>query len=115
MTLSLEPQESHAAPMSLEVDKHGENAAKLAHMSPRLLAAARKGVAAGLAAGPLLGCPVLGVRPVLHALDTSPGTSDTAVIAATVQCVHKVNPLKFTPRSFYCRSFRMFKLMFSNL
>jgi hypothetical protein len=92
MMLSLEPQESQAAPLSLELDKQGENAAKLTHLSPRLLAAVRRGVAAGLASGPLLGCPVLGVRPVLHALDTTPGTSDTAIVATAVQCVHKVTP-----------------------
>jgi hypothetical protein len=84
-----------AAPLTLEVDKQGENAAKMNHLSPRLLAAVRRGVAAGLASGPLLGCPVLGVRPVLHALETTPGTSDTALVAAAVQCVHKVAHLQF--------------------
>lgn len=95
MTLSLEPQDLMAAPLSLEVDKQGENAVKLNHMSPRLLAAVRRGVSAGLASGPLLGCPVLGVQPILHALDTTPGTSDTSIVAAAVQCVHKVTPLEF--------------------
>jgi hypothetical protein len=35
------------------------------------------------------------VRPVLHALETTPGTSDTALVAAAVQCVHKVAHLQF--------------------
>ncbi|XP_065344902.1 ribosome-releasing factor 2, mitochondrial [Cloeon dipterum] len=89
LTISLEPQDQYIK-YQLEVDRFGENAAKLNSLPPKIQNALRKGAASGLMSGPLLNCSIVGVKPVLHAFSSSFGTTDTAIIAATTQCIQKL-------------------------
>ncbi|CAB3371023.1 Hypothetical predicted protein [Cloeon dipterum] len=70
LTISLEPQDQY--------------------IKYQLENALRKGAASGLMSGPLLNCSIVGVKPVLHAFSSSFGTTDTAIIAATTQCIQKL-------------------------
>ncbi|XP_059484147.1 ribosome-releasing factor 2, mitochondrial [Neocloeon triangulifer] len=89
LVMSLEPQDEYIQ-FPLEMDKSGEDAAKLSSLPPRIINALRKGTAAGFRSGPLLNCPVVGVKPVLHSFSSTYGTTDTAIIAAMTQCVQKL-------------------------
>ncbi|CAK1547506.1 unnamed protein product [Leptosia nina] len=74
----------------LKFDKTAESAANLSHIHPRYEQAILRGVQTAIMHGPKLGCPVVDVQATLHWLEVGRGTSDTAVTAATVQCLRKV-------------------------
>ncbi|KAI5707077.1 hypothetical protein M8J75_014184 [Diaphorina citri] len=56
---------------------------------PRRLQCIKSGVDSALVSGPKLGCPVVGVRVLVHWLEVGRHTSDPVISSCTTQCVHK--------------------------
>uniref|UniRef100_A0A1B6KGD5 Tr-type G domain-containing protein n=1 Tax=Graphocephala atropunctata TaxID=36148 RepID=A0A1B6KGD5_9HEMI len=87
VTLSLLPERRKDL---LMLDRSKDNAENTTAITPRQLKSIRQGVTSGLAHGPILGSPVIGVTVMLHWLEVGRGTSDTILTSSVSQCIKKI-------------------------
>lgn len=92
ISLSVIPTSSDTAPRPLvSLDAASEFSENTSLIYPRRLQCIKAGLDSALVSGPKLGCPVLGVRVLVHWLEVGRHTSDSVISSCTTQCVHKVS------------------------
>uniref|UniRef100_A0A1B6GLX8 Tr-type G domain-containing protein n=1 Tax=Cuerna arida TaxID=1464854 RepID=A0A1B6GLX8_9HEMI len=87
VTLSLLPEKRKDL---LVLDRSKDSADNMASITPRQLKSIRQGVTSGLAHGPIIGSPMVGVTVMLHFLEVGRGTSDTILTSTVAQCIKKI-------------------------